>query len=911
MTKGRRFGLIREEQFHQLFRRSAFLAREFFGQIESHRFSNEKVGRKIIYVYDTSILTALTAPWSVGPLQGRSRHGLGQLLPRMYQIATEYGLDAEDRKVLRVQRAAEDRLAIRITELLANAAVEGANAAWKDGGRNSSPPLWQMRAHFEETNRLRDAIRHRVDSLKGTQRLQNEADRRNHMKKFVELALKSWAKNGERHSLPDFLDYVVDEIMTREVLSGFGVARQSASLNAFDRKCFKLEDLADYNVAGLETLFGMEYSPMEREAHAFLERYWQERLQRKVRASSTETWRIQRDAEALAELAIVNRRILDHGFDLRVVLVTGDRNLVEASYNGSDKIETSLDDIVGRFYGGGDYSEFRRRTELLNEFFLNVADGQDERKNWFDRFSLHYVRHLHAFAHDEIAEGVQTAKVFSFLSGLFVDTAGPILQKRRLLEDISLGRKTEKPPRNFREEFLDVIENWDRLALRKVKQSRFSSWHSLDETSQAHLVQIISDDLKRLSGGETSEPLDFEAAAIWMMEYVDRTRDRTMLHFSNLGTEMLQGTGGGWIVRNPPDLQFSNLKNTKAIFDKLASRYGYAGAKQDAFHKDFEAISDDVPEDQREDGRLECHLQFLALGAAFAAADKWSVAESHAHRALAILDRAKAHDVIPSIPPIRNDKGELVCNFSGREAHFLSAVCKRIRAENDADLDEAEIELKKALEAFDEDRDASEPFMETGLLALRHLAERMSISLSRYYIARANCDADECVNDTEEKHCADCAKARDALFDAAEELYSDQAVEQLTTAGPSLSALSLATNAVQLSVIRAYWIRETDGDVGEAGKWMSDAALLAALGMLDRIRAERKFIFNETSRAYEALGRYIAHARGLEVAEPPTAEGVIAVIADLNNHMIATYDPWRFRRIRKFLQGERKLVETT
>ena len=354
-----------------------------------------------------------------------------------------------------------------------------------------------------------------------------------------------------------------------------------------------------------------------------------------------------------------------------------------------------------------------------------------------------------------------------------------------------------------------------------------------------------------------------------------------------------------------------NLKDPKGmeIFRKLCSTPGYEGGAQDAFHQDFEAIIEDVPEDQREDGRLESHLQFLALGAAFAAADRWSVAESHAQRALAILDRAALHDVIPSIPPIMDANGDLVCQFSGREARFLSAVCKRIRAETNTDLDDAEAELARSFKAFESDRAAGEGFLGSTLLELRYDAELMSIMLSRYYIVRSECRTEHCVNHSETDACPNCRGAHDRLFEASGELFSKDRFDKLLTKESSISALSLAANIVQLNVIRAYWEREQGADIASVlSEWTTEEVLLAALEHLDHVQVEKRIIFNETARAYKAVGSYVASKRGIQLEEPPEIAAVSDVITGLRNHLVTSYDGWRFRRLRRFLEREKELT---
>ena len=253
--------------------------------------------------------------------------------------------------------------------------------------------------------------------------------------------------------------------------------------------------------------------------------------------------------------------------------------------------------------------------------------------------------------------------------------------------------------------------------------------------------------------------------------------------------------------------------------------------------------------------------------------------------------------------------GDLVCQFSGREARFLSAVCKRIRAETNTDLDDAEAELARSFKAFESDRAAGEGFLGSTLLELRYDAELMSIMLSRYYIVRSECRTEHCVNHSETDACPNCRGAHDRLFEASGELFSKDRFDKLLTKESSISALSLAANIVQLNVIRAYWEREQGADIASVlSEWTTEEVLLAALEHLDHVQVEKRIIFNETARAYKAVGSYVASKRGIQLEEPPEIAAVSDVITGLRNHLVTSYDGWRFRRLRRFLEREKELT---
>ncbi|WP_223412965.1 hypothetical protein [Roseovarius aestuarii] len=81
------------------------------------------------------------------------------------------------------------------------------------------------------------------------------------------------------------------------------------------------------------------------------------------------------------------------------------------------------------------------------------------------------------------------------------------------------------------------------------------------------------------------------------------------------------------------------------------------------------------------------HVKYLVLAVAFARANKWAVALSHAKRALAIINRSKNSTLaeIRNIP-VKANSGS---HITGREAYYFCAVATRILATNQRRLDTA------------------------------------------------------------------------------------------------------------------------------------------------------------------------------------------------------------------------------
>jgi len=376
-----------------------------------------------------------------------------------------------------------------------------------------------------------------------------------------------------------------------------------------------------------------------------------------------------------------------------------------------------------------------------------------------------------------------------------------------------------------------------------------------------------------------------------MAELIDRARDRTMLHLSNLGTDILQKKDR-WLARNPPDLLFFHLDNTRRIFKRLSSPSGYAGDGKMSFDDDYTAIEGDVPLRFREpgtaDSRIESHLKFLALSAAFAAADHWAAAQRHAESAEAIITRREG-----SIPPIGEiEVGKARSNLSGREAGFLIALCKRVRARNEDDLNNAEEALAVVEERFHQDEAAGEVIPDRDRVLMRQEVERTSIALSRYYIQRRSCE--ECAYIRQP--CDTCAGHLRALM-ASVPVRDGQGEDK--AACPTLTDLSDATNTIQLYVISTFW--EGCHGWSNAEAPVHCEGLARAVACLDWIERGKLFIFNEQVRAYWIAGRILRAEQDLRT-DAPSSEEIGNTLQKLPAYSITIFDKWRTKNLMHFIR---------
>jgi hypothetical protein len=297
------------------------------------------------------------------------------------------------------------------------------------------------------------------------------------------------------------------------------------------------------------------------------------------------------------------------------------------------------------------------------------------------------------------------------------------------------------------------------------------------------------------------------------------------------------------------------------------------------------------------DDRQISYLRYVVLGAAFASADKWSVAKEHALMAANICRRAKS----PVSPIPHSVQGNIYSKvITGREAHFLAAVAQRITARDDRDFNLASQHLEDFERAMQAD-----PSIETLNAKLLHQtrldSERLALSLARYYLGRS-LTSEPC----------------HALFAAAVE-YCNSILRQLPPsgmvgAGGRVAVSAIATNVIQVAVISAYRL-----DVGYSGKHECPMAYEGLRGCLELLQtlvklpselrgAENGSVHGNRLACSSLMKAYFI--AGSLVTGDKERFPFLRMGSKLMEHfplredsLVTIYDPWRYDQLELFCRA--------
>ena len=193
--------------------------------------------------------------------------------------------------------------------------------------------------------------------------------------------------------------------------------------------------------------------------------------------------------------------------------------------------------------------------------------------------------------------------------------------------------------------------------------------------------------------------------------------------------------------------------------------------------------------------RLEIYLKFLVMGAAFAAAEKWSVAIGHAEKAIGLVKRTE--DLGEDTILIETEDGK--AHLSGREAYFLAAVCKKILADRPDSLRDAEDYLEQSRRRHLRDIEGGDTKRKEQI-QLRYFAEELSIAQARYYLTRWTCKNGSLggiCDDPSGDACGSCRSAFEALETEADRLWKlpERTHYLIDPDAPSLSDMSVASTS--------------------------------------------------------------------------------------------------------------------
>ncbi|MDB5527340.1 MAG: hypothetical protein JWR51_443 [Devosia sp.] len=817
--------------------------------------------KRLVFLFDTNVLISYCAPWLAGASGERGR----TIFPG--QWAT--GPDSE-----KVRERLGDRHTTLTLKALAEFAMINAPDAgrqWQEQGLDEElapirQPTLMFGAHYDESKDIYRGVAAKA------QQIVRSLGHEDVIRREAQLATNVMVLLRSEHVAEDappsvralnLVDFLISRQMGRRLR---GAAREwdryvrlSLSTGGVYPASQAKDLLGDHdNLSHAFSVFNGDLSEGELGLREDLVSYWRRMVERQKGRPNDP--RLATDAEALADLFLVNKRLQEKGDEARVVLVTGDENLVKATYGGVTLSRASIREPDLRDY-------------LVSQSSPMATD-----------FSLRYVRHLWAYIEDALIgrDALKDSHVADFFNGLLAKGAERTSFSAELTERIALFPKEHQDLIPSLERINVALSDWIDLSTSGTFQSGLNDFAINDEFRQTILDIVLKSDAK----------LEWSAMLRLIQEQIDQEQDRLTTNLSDTGIAPLVKAGllG---ARNPPDLNFASFPITQSIFTKLA--HGAYGDAKD-FERDFASIKDDcvLPVDRGQiDDRQLSYLKYVVLGAAFASADKWSVALEHAAMARAILDRREAP--IPPIPHGREgEKSTKV--ITGREALFLSATAQRIVAETDADLETARTYLVRAERALGSNPETNPT--ERFAHKVRFDGERLALGLARYYLERSLTNF-QC----------------DDLYDAA--LTHARVVAKLPMSehwqGPArdIARVSIAINLVQISAISTFrtfegWGRPDDAIdiVRHVPEYLQVVKSLVRLpeGLRGPGGSESTgtLTCSNLMTAYYIAGALIARSSGGEVSKQVSTEQLMASFPSMQTSVVTKYDPWRYQRLLEF-----------
>ncbi|WP_038384605.1 hypothetical protein [Bradyrhizobium elkanii] len=902
---------LNKEQWRlQLVQNAAFAALEGSKRTALRSYLSGQ-GRKVIYVYDTDIIVTNCAPWSQGPVVHETERwvgGYGQVLP----LRPTYDLELQER--LGISRE-EDRQAEAVAQLIAKHALK---ARLDD---SSTHPIYQLPAHFRETSKVYDAVRRRAEAFDRNDG--NAIIRRSVAAVSGALVvLRDMATNTpggirDQRRISDFTFSIVKRILekTRNPVKAVREWDRFYALNVNNGGIFSTED---FRWRGAESTrasrsgndivadcFTREPSKIEEGQKRALTDAAKRMIAVQKGRSAANSARVADDADAIADLFLINKRLKEAKTECRLVLVTGDRNISQlffGEFHAAKNIDQDLATNFGRDCIHHHWSFIDEMAVAVNGQLhrtdLGEATGDDHASN--DR-PPDFFSGLLAFRDDPILE-----------PGKGNWEAESLRKKQNIFYEICT--KTEQS------KYSEFISGVDELAI----SSAYKVWAEftdraviaaeLDAYSEPAFgdMQVLRERVvKVIQNSVRSEEINWERLQDEVTEEVIRARDRSNVVFSDIGADVLMAARENG-VRNPPDLMLDRLHNTNVIFDNLASPENIYNTVE-RFNVDFDRIAADC-HDSKDDGddRQEVYLKYLVLGALVASAERWSVAEEHARNAITIIERSRRSK---KPIPVREDiaEGEAESFLSGREAYFLRAIACRLLAHGERDLARAEIFLTTARERLVEDREkgsATVPF-------IRFDNEKLALALSGYYWKRM-LDSDDF-----------CDEAVDGIYVAVRGLLEERSrlisrsADRISPVGDKyesikpITLVSIATNLIQ---VKAIWSFRAANEKVDAECPVSLALLRTALediyrnsNIVERLRQldpsrspdyQPKDAYRPLSICtplilrYAAVGALLLRDDHAGYWRPTNIEEVDSLF---RNHQNSTrYDTWRYPRLQEF-----------
>lgn len=870
-----------DELRFELIRNAAFVAHEGQKARELARWREDGDAREVIYVFDTDVIKTYCAPWISGPADELGQ-GYGQVLP--LRPLQDYAVDQRHSVLFEERRRAES-----VAWLLASKALQS-NA-------DRQIPILQTTPHSEETLRVYRRVKADAQVEANVSRLSSDEREGHDFRKslsIVSAAVKIGGSQPINGNVGYYLSNILNTIQDRDLQrtsrfvrewDGFmNLFRQYGGifeLSEFRSKMGTINSKAKdaWNLVADE-LAGKD----ERKLQAIAN--FDEVFQKIVMPEELLRRREQRaiDSLALAEVAYVNQRLSKVAPDsFRVVFITGDKKLALF-------LATAKASLGGGYGGSIKEFAFNHVFHLWSFVDLIVAGSVPSQVSTeptsgrlnFSRSQL--FSGLLAFEQDEDVEQGYVDHLAEYAI-----KSEPSLKRKILGNDIDAA-----------------YQKWDEFS---KGAASFHRHFLLDSDKREQISRIL---VEKLNFENQRFNIDEDRLYDLAVETMERARDRSNVEFSEIGANsILDAHRHG--IRNPPDLMFDSLKVTGRFFKDLALPKRIFVNAED-FAERFKRIADDCyqPDGKNQfddDDRQECYLKYLVLGALFASANRWIVAEEHAENAVKIVARARALN-----DPIRTRDapgGQTSTNMSGREAYYLLAVVNRVRASSMRHYELASEWIQKARACLQEDRDKNTAL---GIPFIRFDSEVLAISLGRYYYMRSQKPDDPC------NYLADqVLESASSLLGVRQTMKrntDDTAIAGGDKLGnlPASTRTNIAINLVQVAVIAGF--RNNMGYVGAMESPVNDFELKCALDAI----VENTDLLSELSRImghdvpefapdnpeiicsplimlYSVVGASLA--KDNRIWKPSTKEDVDCLFARQARD-ITHYDAWRFKMLRKF-----------
>jgi hypothetical protein len=821
--------------------------------------------RKVIYFFDTDLIKTWCAPWQKGPVDAQTLgNGYGQVLPQ--RLFEQRDVTKQRNMIVQERREAE-----AVAWLLASRALGEAI--------RRKIPILQTTAHFEETLRVYARVKSLAAAIGDVSNVGGDS-------RFgfqLSSILKALANNLESREGPfgaDNAGAVISNILQlideRELNRASGPIREwdaFMDLIRIGNGLFKFSEFTsdDENLngvlEGLSTIDGAVDALRLTEA-----------IDKALRhaKSGFSAERAEVDLSAVAEVVSLTQLLRANGTNVRIVLLTGDRALVTAMSEAKD---------------------------VLPGMDMTIAD-----------FAFEHVRHLWSFVDigDAVIEGgeEQSKELFSGLL-TFQEETKSIEDFLKVLRGYAVNPTPEYVERVGQREVDDAFERWQGY----VGNATDTQKHYLfDSRKEAEITTLILHKLHSAGKGVERERL----LAI-VRETTARARDRANVEFSEIGaSSLLDRHKNG--VRNPPDLMFDSLPITDKIFKDLALPRRVFQKAID-FSERFSLITEDCYRPYGEDDddyRQECYLKYLVLGALFASANRWMVAEQHAESAVRIVERSNR--LGDPIKVKQGQPGQARSHMSGREAYFLLASSKRIRSTNERQYRDAMDVLLRARACLDEDRKRGTGL---GVPFIRFDSEALALALGRYYTARRAAHEAKKDRDSDVDPCDDLADevyiAARSLIEVREEMRLADGNEAANKGDrlkhiPVGTRANIATNLLQVYVVSQYRVEE--GYIGSMDCPVDRDEMAAALdvlidetnlvsslcaeGFAVTVRREGRdpaVVCSPLMLLYAVVGDLLIDSARLAVLK--TQDDVDKVFAKYEI-AVTRYDEWRFKALRSF-----------